>query len=119
MGDENNNNSRFGIVEEEAQKGNLLRPETEEFLQRLNAFWECQRSMKETAERLDPNGMLQGCEIKTHSGGLVSDESTDGSLHYKAEYQQQSIRGETIKNLPELYEAAQVAVPFFQFFWID
>lgn len=111
----------------------LVRPETKEFLQTLHKYLDCRKQMDAKYFEVDELETLANFDLSIDSGGieLVGKEVTEDddkddppevpnamnhgpSLGFKSEYQQQSVHGRPVRNLNELYEAAEVAFPVYQ-----
>lgn len=90
-------------------KSTKLRKETKSFLKTLRNYLDCREQLKAEYMKVDKRQILAEYEVKTDSGGIET--HTEG--HFKAEYQQQSIHGEPVKTLDELYKAAKKVQPVF------
>jgi tetratricopeptide (TPR) repeat protein len=86
-----------------------LRKETKSFLETLRNYLDCRKQMNSKYLKVDKRQTIANYEVKEDSGGI----ETDTNGQFKAEYQQQSIHGEPVKTLDELYEAAKEAKPVF------
>lgn len=105
----------------------VFRPETSEFLQTLHKYLDCRRQMDAKYLEVDELETLANFELRIDSGGIElehadhhqpqqdPDVKNHGpSIGFKPEYQQQSVHGRAVRNLNELYEAAEVAFPVYQ-----
>ncbi|CAJ1946549.1 unnamed protein product [Cylindrotheca closterium] len=123
-------------VDSEQPQSRLVRAETKEFLQTLHKYLDCRRQMDAKYLEVDELETLAKYNLRIDSGGIELDHHDDQgknqtttrslrmsnpnvrnhgpSLGFKQEYQQQSIHGQAVRTLNELYKAAEVAFPVYQ-----
>ncbi|KAG7361303.1 tetratricopeptide repeat protein [Nitzschia inconspicua] len=83
----------------------------ERFLDKLNHFFEFQRTAEERLSIVDPQGKIAAMKVKSHSKGIMEKNGT-----FKAGYRQQDIKGKPVRHLTDLYQAAESAKPAFEEF---
>ena len=76
----------------------------EQFFDRLQHFFELRRKVEERSDMIDPSGKCQNLKVKIHSGGI---EKKNGK--FKKEYQQRGLSDKLVRNLDDLYDAANHA----------
>ena len=79
-------------------------PKVEQFFDRLQHFFEVRRKMEERADLMDPSNKFRGLRAKCHSDGIVEDDG-----YFKEAYQQRDLRNRVVRNLDDLYDAAEPA----------
>lgn len=79
-------------------------PKIEQFFDRLQHLLEVRRKVEERADMMDPSGKFRSLKVKLHSGGI---EKKGGK--FKKEYQQHNLHDKLIRNLDDLYDAAEHA----------
>lgn len=86
-------------------------PKIEQFFDRLKHFFEVRRKASERAEIMDPSKKFRNLKVKDHSGGIIKKNGK-----YKKEYQQHDLNDKLVRNLDDLYDAAQPAQSELKFF---
>jgi tetratricopeptide (TPR) repeat protein len=86
-------------------------PSHQRFLDKLNHFFEFQRTAEERLSIVDPQGKIAGMKVKSHSKGIEEKNGT-----FKAGYRQQDIKSKPVRHLTDLYQAAEAAKPAFEEF---
>lgn len=79
-------------------------PKIEQFFVRLQHFFEVRRKVEERADIMDPANKIMDIKCKLHSGGI---EKKGGK--FKKEYRQHNLQDELVRNLDDLYDAAEPA----------
>jgi tetratricopeptide (TPR) repeat protein len=79
-------------------------PKIEQFFVRLQHFLEVRRKVEERADIMDPANKVMDIKCKLHSGGI---EKKGGK--FKKEYQQHDLQDKLVRNLDDLYDAADPA----------
>jgi tetratricopeptide (TPR) repeat protein len=77
-------------------------PKVEQFFDRLEHFFEVRRKTEERVAALDPSNKFKSLKVKNHSGGIVNKNGI-----YKKEYQQHDLNDKVVRNLDDLYDAAE------------
>jgi Tetratricopeptide repeat len=93
----------------DARGGEELTAMQQRFMDRLNHFFDFQRIAEERTAIVDPQGKISSLKVKPHSKGI---EEKDGT--FKAGYRQQDIKGEPVRHMADLYNAAEEALPEFK-----
>lgn len=75
----------------------------EQFFDRLQHFFEVRRKVEERADMIDPSNKIRKLKVKVAAGGL---QKTSGD--FKQEYQQTDGDNTVVKNLDDLYDAAEL-----------
>jgi tetratricopeptide (TPR) repeat protein len=78
-------------------------PRLEQFFDRLQHFFEVRRKVEERADMTDPSHKIRKLKVKVTAGGLRK-----GTGGFKTEYQQKNGYKDVVKNLDDLYDAAQL-----------
>eukprot|EP00980_Cylindrotheca_fusiformis_P021705 scaffold8535_cov132-Cylindrotheca_fusiformis.AAC.13 len=81
----------------------LPNPRLEQFFDRLQHFFEVRRKVEERADIVDPSSKIRKLKVRVRAGGLrrVSGE-------FKSEYQQTDGENDVVRNLDDLYDAAEL-----------
>ncbi|KAL3930054.1 MAG: hypothetical protein SGBAC_011936 [Bacillariaceae sp.] len=96
----------------EASKKSKLRAETLQFLDTLHGYLVCRGKMDAKYNEIDEFQIIAGHAIKADISDMRV--SPDNPSLYSSQFQQQSIRGQPVKTLSELYEAAEQSKPIYQ-----
>ncbi|CAJ1957636.1 unnamed protein product [Cylindrotheca closterium] len=91
---------------------NNIRESNEEFLNTLHGYLDCRAQMDAEYNRVDTKQELASFEMESDSGG-IEDDTLDDKNMYKYEYQQQSTEWEPVKDICELYAAAEMIRPVY------
>lgn len=86
-------------------------PKIEQFFDRLYHLFEVRRKTDEKVLAMDPSEKFRSLKVKVHSGGT---RRKNGA--FKKEYQQHTVNDQVVRNLNELYEAAESAKRELRFF---
>ena len=82
---------------------------TSPFLKTLRAYLDCRDQMDAKYTEVDELHTIAKLDVTEDSQGIhVVDNE------YKAEFQQQTVDGEPVKNVDELYAAAEIAMPVYR-----
>jgi Tfp pilus assembly protein PilF len=81
----------------------------QKFFDKLHHFFDFQRIAEEKISIIDPSEKIAGIKVKPHSKGIQEKDGT-----FKAGYRQQNLNGDPVKNLADLYAAAEEAKPAFK-----
>jgi hypothetical protein len=79
-------------------------PKVEQFFDRLQHFFEVRRKMEERADLMDPSDKFRNLKVKVHSGDI---KARNG--RFKEAYQHHDLRDKVVRNLDDLYDAAEPA----------
>mmetsp|Transcript_12727 Transcript_12727/g.30322 ORF Transcript_12727/g.30322 Transcript_12727/m.30322 type:complete len:694 (-) Transcript_12727:117-2198(-) len=97
---------------ENIEEAPSIRQSNEEFLNTLHAYLDCRTKMDAEYGSVDPSQQLANFQIESDSGGIEDDTMDDKNM-YKYEYQQQSTEWEPVKDISELYTAAEMIRPVY------
>jgi tetratricopeptide (TPR) repeat protein len=89
-----------------------LRHKTKEFFNMLHKYLYCREQMDAKYAEIDEYQTLAQLNVTIDSGGI--EMGSDDPLEYKQQYQQQSIAGEPVVTIEELYKAAEIAKPVYE-----
>ena len=84
-------------------------PKLQQFFDRLNHFFETRKRIEERAAAKDPSNKCRKIKAKAHSGGLAKKSGV-----YKTEFQQRDTSNHVVRNLDDLYNAAEAAYADFK-----
>ncbi len=84
-------------------------PKMKQFFDRLKHLFETRKRIEECAASKDPGNKCRKIKAKSHSGGI---EKKDGS--FKKDCQQRNSNNKVVRNLDDLYAAAEAAYPEFK-----
>ncbi|CAJ1961307.1 unnamed protein product [Cylindrotheca closterium] len=92
-----------------------LRSETKEFLSTLQGYLDCRSKMDAKYREIDEFQVIAKFELKTDSNGIIVPvASRKNRPLFKQKYQQQTVNGQPVRTLNDLYAAAEIALPVFQ-----
>jgi hypothetical protein len=89
-----------------------LRHKTKEFFNMLLKYFYCREQIDAKYAEIDDYQTLAQLNATIDSGGI--EMGSDDPLEYKQQYQQQSIAGEPVVTIEELYKAAEIAKPVYE-----
>eukprot|EP00536_Pseudo-nitzschia_multiseries_P011425 jgi/Psemu1/205758/e_gw1.386.48.1 len=84
-------------------------PKLQQFFDRLGHLFETRRRLQDRIDTIDPSSKCQRIKVKTHSGGIVTKQGK-----YNRQYQQRDQNDLLVRNLDDLYDAAQLAQTEFE-----
>jgi len=96
-------------VDTESSSGDEVREETKAFLGNLNAYLDSRKQMDKKYKEVDEFERIASVQLSNDSGGI---ELPSGD--FKPQYQQQTLEGNPVSNLKELYDAANKAKPVYE-----
>jgi tetratricopeptide (TPR) repeat protein len=86
-------------------------PKIGQFFDRLQHLFEVRRKTEEKAVAMDPSNKFRSLKVKVHSGGTQHKNGV-----FKKEYQQHNVNDQIVRNLDDLYNAAESAKNELTFF---
>ncbi|CAJ1939027.1 unnamed protein product [Cylindrotheca closterium] len=96
----------------EATTKSKLRPETLQFLDTIHGYLVCRGKMDAKHAEVDEFNIIANHPLQVDPEKIRV--SANDPFSYKAQYQQQSTQGHSIKSLKELYDAANATVPIYR-----
>jgi tetratricopeptide (TPR) repeat protein len=98
-------------IREDAPRGDS-RKELTLFLDTLKKYLDAKIKLEKKFREIDENRNLSKIFLSTIPSGTKI--NNDGSLEFSPQYQQQSLKGNPVKSIDELYVAAKVAKPVYE-----
>lgn len=97
--------SATGHADRPLPPGQIPNPRLDQFFDRLQHFFEVRRKVEERADMVDPSEKLRNLKVKPTSGGI---QKYNGK--FKTEYQQTYGKTKIVRNLDDLYDAAESTI---------